>query len=138
MATGDVQSDGMLFDKVCEVVCKVCEVDMHGLLNERGMPYPTCRGLCWHALRIITNMTYARMAVLVAQRGHDFTVASLNTATSKAVNLISTSAYWRQQWNAIKKELDIKPQKFENEVMEIVVTLPKEARNKVKIKIIEK
>lgn len=138
MATGDVQSEGMLFDKVCEVVCKVCEVDMYGLLNERGMPYPTCRGLCWHALRIITNMTYARMAVLVAQRGHDFTVASLNTATSKAVNLISTSAYWRQQWNAIKKELNIKPQKFEDEVMEIVVTLPKEARNKVKIKIIEK
>ena len=138
MEKSEMMSEGELFDKVCYVVCQVCEVNMDGLLNSRDMPYPTCRGLCWHALRIMTNMTYARIATLVGQRGHEFTVASVNTATSKAVNLISTSFYWKQQWQSIKNKLGIKPQKFDGEMMEIVVTLPKEARNKVKIKIVEK
>lgn len=133
-----MMSESELFDHVCRVVSKVCEVTTEGLANKREMPYPVCRGICWVAMRSIMDITFARIAKLIGAKGHKYTTASVNTAATKALNLISTNYHWKQQWEAIKKELDIKPQKFSNDIMRIQVVLPKEARNKIKIMVIEK
>lgn len=133
-----MMSESELFDHVCRAVCKVCEVTMDGLLNSREMPNPICRGLCWLAMRSIMDITYARIAALIGEKAHKFTTASVNTAATRALGLISKSYHWEQQWNAVKKELDIKPQKLNNDIMRIQVIVPKEARNKVKIMVIEK
>lgn len=133
-----MMSESELFDHVCHVVSKVCDVTMDGLLNSRELPNPICRGLCWVAMRSVMDITFARIAKLIGTKGHKYTTASVNTAATKALNLISTNQHLRQQWEAIKKELGIKPQKPNNDIMRIQVVLPKEARNKIKIMVIEK
>lgn len=133
-----MMSESELFDHVCRVISKVCEVTTDGILNKREMPYPVCRGICWVAMRSIMDITFARIAKLISTKGRKYTTASVNTATTKALNLISTSYHWRHQWEEIKKELGIKPQKFSDDIMRIQVVLPKEARNKIKIMVIEK
>lgn len=131
-------SESELFDHVCKVVCKVCEVTMDGLMHSRKMPNPICRGLCWVAMRSIMDITYTRIATIIGGKTHKYTTASVNTSASKALNLISTNYHWGQQWEMIKKELDIKPRNFINDIIKIQVVIPKEARNKVKIMVIEK
>lgn len=133
-----MMSESELFDHVCHVVSKVCEVTMADLINSRNMPNPICRGLCWVAMRSIMDITYARIAALVSAKGHKYTTAAVNTASTKALSLISSSYHWKQQWEAIKKELGLKPKKFNSDIMRIQVILPKEARNKIKIMVIEK
>ena len=133
-----MMSESELFDHVCHVVSKVCEVTIDGLINKREMPYPVCRGICWVAMRSIMDITFSRISKLIGAKGHKYTTASINTAATKALNLISTNYHWQQQWELIKNELEIKPKKFSNDIMQIQVVLPKEARNRVKITVIEK
>lgn len=133
-----MMSESELFDHVCHVVSKVCEVTIDGLINKREMPYPVCRGICWVAMRSIMDITFSRISKLIGDKGHKYTTASINTAATKALNLISTNYHWQQQWELIKNELEIKPKKFSNDIMQIQVVLPKEARNRVKITVIEK
>ena len=130
---------GELFDNVIDVVADVCNVTREGIICDKRMPYPTCRGICWHAIRVMTNATHATLAALVEQRGHSYTRAAIGTATTKAMHLILTNKHWESRWNEIRKRLGIaKTEKKIDEPLEVKIILPKGASKKLNIKVIEK
>lgn len=128
-----------LMDDVLNAVSETCGVTVQGLLTERSMPYPNCRGLAFYAFRQITGFTYKQIRDIIHEKGSNFTTAAISWATTRGIELISKTAYWNLQWQEIKKRLDIQQKdKSDNEPMVIEVRLPKEARKKIKIRVIEK
>lgn len=131
-------SENELMDVVLELVSDVCEIEKNGLLFSKALPYPTCRGLCWYAMRQITGATYTRITEMIHKRGSILTSQSVCNNTSRAIGLISKSAYWGKQWKEIKECLGIKKNDAVDEPIIITLAIPKVIKDKVEIKIVEK
>lgn len=131
-------SENELMDVVLELVSDVCEIEQDGILYSKAMPYPMCRGISWYAIRQITGMTYTRITEIIHKKGSALTSQSVCNNTAKAIETISKSAYWKKQWDEIKRCLCIKKTDVFEEPIVITIGVPKDAKDKVQIKIVEK
>ena len=125
--------------KIVAFVCDVNESDV--MSNEKTGNYISqVRWLYWYAYRYLTGEPYGRISELATKAGCKYTKDGVRKGVNKIGYIIHGSDVWQRRWNVIRnaiKKIKQENQIAERESYDIVVTIPKELKDFVNVKIIK-
>lgn len=117
-------------------VASVCNINTEDMFsNTDVIYYAHARWLYWYAYRYMTNESYEKIANDTKEMGHFFVQRSIQGGVTKMMTMIEREPLWKKRWSIIK---NIILQRDANATMKdntIVIQVPKEVQDKVKIEI---
>lgn len=127
-----------IYDEIIDAVCDACDVKSDLLFTAtRVSPYPQARGLCWYLISRVTSHTSGMIAAITSSYGKCYTGAGVRTAMMRTATNIRMSKTWKLRWEKLLAIFDERRVK-KDDVIKIIVNVPKGAREKVNVEIKEK
>lgn len=134
--------EGNIVAYIVDFVAALCCVSAKTMMsdNDKRM-YAEPRWLVWFACRYITNGGFSKIASMTAPHGHKFTGNSVQKCAGKMSQMIDTIPLWNKRWRVLKSMIDIwdseriAAKRERNRQERIVITIPKELKDIVKIEI---
>lgn len=130
-------------DYLAETVASLCNVDKSAMLGESDKTYLSqARWLFWYSYRYMTGETFEKISILTADDesgARKFTTTAIGAGCNKMSALIATDSLWRKRWEVVKKIIKLRENPLApKEDNTIVINVPKDLRDKIKIAIKEK
>ena len=126
-------------DFIADCCAALCDVSVDDMLSDTDIIYIAhARWLYWYAYRYMTNESYEKISISTA-RSHTFALRTIQSGVNKMSMMIANEALWKKRWTVVKHI--IKLRENEEEVKRdspIVINVPKELKEKIKIEIKDK
>ena len=121
-----------------ENVCAVCGIKKNLLFeNTYTLHIAQARWLFWYAYRYMTGEPFTKMTdMFLKNDGGKFTASGITQGVNKMSVLINDNTIWTKRWLTIKNTLGLHLSP-EQECHTITIQIPKELKDKLKIKIKE-
>lgn len=124
---------------LADFVASLCDVKKEEMFSHSDVVFLAhARWLYWYAYRYMTNESYDKIATQDFHGGHSFTSRTIQSGTNKMFMMIERDAIWKKRWIAIKKIIKIYNGDIDVPKSSIVIQIPKEIKELVKIEIKEK
>lgn len=124
---------------LADCVASVCEVDVDVMLSDTNASNVAhARWLFWYAYRYLTNESYEVIARSTARNGKTFALRSVQNGVTKMTMLINDIPFWKKKWNLVKRIIKLRDGDREKQDNTIVIAIPKELKEKIKIEIKDK
>lgn len=130
-------------DYLADWVASLCDVDKRIMLtasDKSDMAH--ARWFFWYAYRYMTNESYDKIAEMTKHNGYQFTSRGVISGVNKMSMMIANEPMWTKRWVIIKRIIKQRFVGLENSEKsdstaaydgKVVVNVPKELKNKVKI-----
>lgn len=130
-------------DYLAETVAALCNVDKSKMLGGSDKSYLSqTRWLFWYAYRYMTGETFEKIAMITLQQNEGerkFTTTAIGAGYNKMSALIVNDPLWGKRWSIIKRIIKLRENpSAKKEDNTIVISVPKDLRDKISITIKEK
>ena len=117
-------------------ISALCGISVADLMTEKRNHHVMARWLLYYTYHYITSTTYKKMCEIFTYDGSRPTYSSIRNGILSFSYVIETNKYWGEKWrimHSIIKECYNMP--IQTKKQEIIITMPKELKDKVTIKI---
>lgn len=122
---------------LADCVASVCNIKKEEMMEGTHTAYlAQARWLFWYSYRYMTNETYEKIAKQTSTPIHKFSTSSVRDCVNKMGMMIASEHLWQRRWNIIKNI--IKQRCKEKEEKVIVINIPKELKDQVRVETKEK
>lgn len=120
---------------LADIIASLCNVQKDKILNLRNkeLRYVHVRWLLWYAYRYMTAESYDNLSTNKIWSNADKT--SIRYGVLKMGTMIEHEPFWARRWAIVKKIIDIRNAGEEPIDNTIVITIPRDIKNKVNIQI---
>lgn len=131
-------------DYLANIVAALCDVNIDEMFSNTNVSRLThARWLFWYAYRYKTAFSYEAIAKNTERYGHPYDLRTIQNAVNKMSSMIDASNEWSHRWEVIKRIIKLSqtaPRADEEELKDatIVISIPKELKNKLNIVVKEK
>ena len=126
-------------DYLLNIVATLCNVSKEGMFANSDIACCVhARWLYWYAYRYMTNESFAKIASESSSYGHPFVLRTVQSGTSKMSMMIEQEPVWKKRWIVLKKIIKLRNQDVNNGDNVIVINIPRELKEHIKIEIKEK
>ena len=125
---------------LAQFVAAICNVDVESMLAKTDVIYlANARWLYWYAYRYMTNESYEKIAADTSRNGHKYKLRSVQGGVNKMADLIDKQPLWERRWHAVKKFIKLRDTQVDEHIDNtIVIQVPRDVKDKIKIVIKEK
>ena len=128
---------------LAETIAALCDVDIKLMLGDCDKVYVAqARWMFWYAYRYMSGDTFKNIARLTSQNNggvREYTANAVGAGFNKMSQLIRNDAMWQKRWTIIKRIIKLRePHETANADNTIVINVPKELKDQIKIEIKDK
>lgn len=124
---------------LADCVASVCDIDKETMFADNEVLHAAhARWLFWLSYRYMTHISFAKIAKSTDNLGHRFDARTIQNGANKMSMMVEGEPIWKKRWTIIRRIIRLFDKQDEREDRTIVVNIPKELKEQIKIEIKEK
>lgn len=122
-------------------VAAICDVSVEDMLSEKiTFHIAHARWLYYYAYRYMTNESFTKISIQTKTDKKTYSAKAIQNCVTKMSMMIANEPLWSKRWSVIKRVIKLQQEdrKITNHDNTIIINIPKELKEHIKIEIKEK
>lgn len=124
---------------IADCCASLCDVGVKEMLADTDVVYLAhARWLFWYAYRYMTNESYEKIALSTSEKGHSFSLRTIQNGVNKMSMMIASEPMWTKRWTIIKRIIKLREKEEPKRDNTITISVPRHLKDVINIRIIDK